>query len=91
MEYTDLYRPLGTGIKSLDPQTLSYAGAMIPVFLLVHDDARPHVLRVCRQFLEDEGIDTINWHPRLLGLNLVEQLGDIVSVHPAGIISDDSV
>ncbi len=43
-----------------------YAGAVCPGFLLVHDNARPHVARVCRQFLEDEGTDTIEWvHARL--------------------------
>ena len=34
-----------------------YAGAVGPGFLLVQDGVRPHAVRVCRQFLEDEGID----------------------------------
>ncbi len=43
-----------------------YAGAVGPGFLLMHDNTQPHVARVCRQFLEDEGIDTIEWsHTRL--------------------------
>ncbi|KAI3358876.1 hypothetical protein L3Q82_015265, partial [Scortum barcoo] len=31
-----------------------YTGAVDPVFLVVQDNARPHVARVCRQFLDDE-------------------------------------
>ena len=32
-------------------------------------NARPHVARVCRQFLDDEGIDAIDWPSRSPGLN----------------------
>ena len=38
-----------------------YAGAVGPGFLLVQDNAQPHVARVCRQFLDDRGIDAIDW------------------------------
>lgn len=38
-----------------------YVSTMGPGFLLVCDNARPHVARVCRQSLEDEGIDIIDW------------------------------
>ncbi|KAJ8332732.1 hypothetical protein SKAU_G00425210 [Synaphobranchus kaupii] len=37
-----------------------YAGAVGPGFLLVQDSARPHVARVCTQFLDEEGIDAID-------------------------------
>lgn len=40
----------------LEPIVRPYAGAGFP---LMHDNARPYVARVCRQYLEDEGIDTI--------------------------------
>ncbi|KAK3553499.1 hypothetical protein QTP70_004180 [Hemibagrus guttatus] len=84
-ERTDLYR--------LDNGTLTairyreeilglivrpYAGAVGPGFLLVHNNARPHVMRVCRQFLEDEGIDTIEWPQYVPDLNLMEHLWDIM-------------
>lgn len=73
---TDLYR-LDNGTPTairyrdeiLGPIVRPYAGAVGPGFLLVHDNAWPHVARVCRQFLEDEGIDTIDWPPRLPDLN----------------------
>ncbi len=43
----------------LAPIVRPYAGAVGLGFLLVYDNAWPHVVRVCRHFLEDEGIDTI--------------------------------
>ena len=45
----------------LRPIVRPHAGAVDPGFLLVQDNARPHVARVCWQFLGDEGIDAIDW------------------------------
>jgi len=65
-------------MKSFEPIVRPYAGAVGPGFLLVHDNALPHVARVCRQFLEDEGIDTIEWPPLLPDLNPIAHLWDIM-------------
>lgn len=37
------------------------AGAVGPGFLLGQDSNQPHVARLCRQFLDEEGIDAIDW------------------------------
>ncbi|KAI4900603.1 hypothetical protein NFI96_003188 [Prochilodus magdalenae] len=82
---TDLYR-LDNGTLTairyqdeiLRPIVRPYAGAVGIGFLLVHNNARPHVARVCRQFLENEGIDTIDWPPGSPELNPVEHFWDIM-------------
>ena len=60
------------------PTVRLYAG---PVFLLVHN-GQPQVVRVCRQFLEDEGIYTTDRPPvsgiNSSGLNPIEHLWDIM-------------
>ncbi|KAI3358851.1 hypothetical protein L3Q82_014738, partial [Scortum barcoo] len=53
----------------LRPLVRPYAGAVGPGFLLMQDNARPHVAGVCQQFLQDEGIDAMDWPARSPDLN----------------------
>ena len=62
----------------LRPIVRPFGGVVGPGFLLVHDNARPHVARVCQRFLEDEGIDTIDWLARCPDLNPIEHPWNIM-------------
>uniref|UniRef100_A0A8K9VB88 Transposase Tc1-like domain-containing protein n=1 Tax=Oncorhynchus mykiss TaxID=8022 RepID=A0A8K9VB88_ONCMY len=63
----------------LSPLMRPYAGAVGPGFLLMQDNARPHVAGVCQQFLQEEGIDSMDWPARSPDLNQTEHICDIMS------------
>ncbi|CAJ0949241.1 unnamed protein product [Ranitomeya imitator] len=56
-----------------------YAGAVGPGFLLMQDKARPHVAGVSQPFLQDVGIEAMNWLTRSPDLTPTEHIWDIMS------------
>lgn len=58
----------------LRPLVNPYASAVGPGFLLMQDKARPHVAGACQQFLQDEGIDAMDWPAHSPDLNPIEYI-----------------
>lgn len=63
--------------ESLRPIVRPFAGAVGPAFHLVCDNTWPHVVRVCSQLPEDEGI-IVDWSPCSPDLNPIENPWDIM-------------
>ncbi|GFV01454.1 DDE_3 domain-containing protein [Trichonephila clavipes] len=58
----------------LDPYVRPYAAAIGNDFILMDDNARPHRARIVEEYLEDHGLDRMEWPARSPDLNPIEHL-----------------
>ena len=98
---TDLYVLTGQTMNAqryldnvIRPIVVPYAGAIGPQFVLMDDNARPHRARIVNNFLDQEGIERMEWPAYSPDLNPIENVWDHMgrqlreSENPPGTLPD---
>ena len=62
----------------LESHVIPFAPFIGENFMLMHDNARPHVARVVSNYLDGVEISRINWPPRSSDLNPIEHVWDAI-------------
>ena len=62
----------------LQEHVVPYAPYIGANFLLMHDNARPHTGRIVRNYLEEVGVNYLDWPARSPDLNPIEHVGDLI-------------
>uniref|UniRef100_A0A8C0Y6W6 Tc1-like transposase DDE domain-containing protein n=1 Tax=Cyprinus carpio carpio TaxID=630221 RepID=A0A8C0Y6W6_CYPCA len=65
----------------LGPTVRPYTSAVVPGFFLVHDNARPHVQKICTQFLEAKNIPVLEWPAYSPDMSPIEYVWDALDRH----------
>ncbi|GFU41409.1 transposable element Tcb2 transposase [Trichonephila clavipes] len=71
----------------LDPYVRPYAAAIGNDFILMDDNARPHRARIVEEYLEDHGLERMEWPARSPDLNPIEHFWDYIGREVAALNS----
>ena len=67
--------PQGYINQILQPEAVPFLQRHEPA-ILMHDNARPHVARICRQFLNRNNVNVLPWLAVSQDMNLIEHIWD---------------